>query len=197
MKQPIKGVSPAEVQEAVIMHAWPSISAYGLGRGIGRLLAIRWPDVYFFRMGVLLAPLTIPFALALYFYRLFPKIPGVPFHGGFYRLTNRRVLQLRNEFRFVDEPGSDGRTKRRLRFVFGAEVKSVMLDQFETIDIERRPGQEWFDAGDMIFRSGTTERFRLNGVSRPEAFRHACMKARMAYIGVKQARAREGELVGA
>jgi hypothetical protein len=35
------------------------------------------------------------------------------------------------------------------------------------------------------------ETFRLEGVSRPEAFRSTCMKAHMGYVGVKKAMARK------
>lgn len=169
------------------METWPSIAAYGAGRAIGRLLAIRWPNLYIFRLGVLLAPVFIPVALLLYFYRLAPSFFGLPLHGSFYRLTNRRVLELRNEF--ARQPDASGR--KRFRFIYGAEVKSVALDRFDVIDIERLPGQEWYDAGNLIFREGTTETLRLEGVSRPEAFRHACWKAHMAYVGVKKALERE------
>jgi hypothetical protein len=187
MKQAIFGVTPAETQEGTIMIVWPSIAAYGLGRWMGSLMEIRWPDKAFFRLGNLLAPLLIPFGLALYFYRLVPSILGLPVHGKFYKLTNRRVLELRNEINFRrNEAG-----RSRLRFLYAAETKWVPLDRFDSIEIVRRPGQLWYDAGDLVFSEGTTETFRLEGVSRPESFRHNCLKAHLAYVGVKQARARE------
>jgi len=43
------------------------------------------------------------------------------------------------------------------------------------------------NAGDLIFRLGATETFRLEAVSRPEAFRQVCLKSHRAYVGVKQA----------
>jgi hypothetical protein len=150
---------------------------------MGRCLKIRWPDIYFIRLGVLLAPLFVPLALALYLYRLVPSFFGLPFHGKFYKLTNRRVVELRNEFRV--ENG-------RIRFVFGAETKSVHLDRFDSIRIERRPGHEWFDCGDLVFLLGQTETFRLDAVSRPESFRHTCLKARLAYVGVQSALRQQG-----
>ena len=185
MKQAIAGVIPAEVQEGTIMVVWPSIGAFALGRWIGTWLAIRWPDIYFIRLGVLLAPIAIPFALVLYFYRLMPSFFGLPLHGTFYKLTNRRVLELRNELAFRRDE-RDGIAKPR--FLFGVETKSVQLDRFDAIDIVRRPGQPWYDAGDLVFRDGATETFLLDCVSRHEAFRHNCLKARMAYVGVKAIR---------
>ncbi len=182
VKQAIAGVNPAEREETTIMIVWPSIAAYAAGRLIGRVLNIKWPDVLFVRLGVLLAPPLIPIALALYFYRLAPSFFGLPVHGKFYKLSNRRVLELRNEFTTVEG---------RLRFVFGAEQKSVSLDRFDAIDVVVRPGQAWYAAGDLVFRDGATETFRLEGVSRPEAFRQACLKARAAYVGVKKIRERE------
>ena len=182
MRQPIPGVTPAQVAETTIMIVWPSTGRYALGRFMGRLLKIRWPDIYFIRLGVFLAPFFIPLAIALYFYRLVPSFFGIPFHGRFYKLTNRRVMELRNEVRW--ENG-------RLRFVYGAETKSVHLDRFDSIEIVRRPGHEWFDCGDLVFRLGNTETFRLEAVSRPESFRHTCLKAHMAYVGVQRVMAQQ------
>jgi hypothetical protein len=178
MKQPIAGVTPAQVAEATVMIVWPSTGKYVLGRFMGRILKIRWPDLLFIRLGVLVAPFFVPLALALYLYRLVPSFFGLSWHGTFYKLTNRRVLELRNEVRWVDG---------RVKFIYGAEIKSVQLDRFDAIDIVRRPGHEWFDCGDLIFRLGETETFRLEAVSRPESFRHTCLKARMAYVGVSKA----------
>ena len=50
-----------------------------------------------------------------------------------------------------------------------------------------RPGQEWYPAGDLIFRKGKIETFQLQGVRRPETFRQTIMKTRDAYVGVKKA----------
>jgi hypothetical protein len=158
-----------------------------LGRFMGRVLEIRWPDQAFVRLGVLLAPLMIPFALVLYFFRLVPSVLGLPVHGKFYKLTNRRVLELRNEINFQ----SDESGRNRLRFRYGVETKSVPLDRFNSIEVVRRPGQSWYDAGDLIFRDGDRETFRLDAVARPESFRQNCLKAHFAYVGVKQARSRE------
>ena len=115
-----------------------------------------------------------------YFYRLLPSVFGLPWYGSRYQLTNRRVVEVRNEVGAADRFPF-------LRFRYGAEVKSVELDRFDVIEIERQPGQDWFDAGDMVFKLNDVETFRLAGVSRPEAFRHTCVKSQMSFVGVKQA----------
>jgi hypothetical protein len=71
---------------------------------------------------------------------------------------------------------------------FGAEVKSVSLDRFDAIDIVVQPGQAWFKAGDLVFRLGPIETFRLAAVPRPETFRQTCLKANMSFVGIKKLR---------
>ncbi len=145
------------------MTVWPSIAAYRSGRFLGRLYEIQWPNVYIFRLGHLLALLSIPHALVLYFLRV------APFAGQRYTLTNRRVVVQRG-LSAVDE-------------------RDIALDQFDRIDTEVQPGQQWFFAGDLVFRKGAVEVFRLEGVSRPEVFRRICLNAHRARVGVQQARA--------
>ena len=160
--QPIAGVTPAEIREATIMIVWPSVAMFGPGRALGKLYSIRWPDVYFFRLGSLFALLAIPLSLVLFFLRI---APGV---GLRYRLTNRRIVVERG--------------------ITAVEEKSIDLDRFDSIDVEVLSGQQWYDAGDLVFRQGTVETFRLAGVSRPEAFRQTCLKAHLAHVGVKKSR---------
>ncbi|MBI2479010.1 MAG: PH domain-containing protein [Planctomycetia bacterium] len=155
MKQAIAGVSPSEVREVNVMEVWPSIAMFSLGRLLGRLFAIQ-AGIYIFRVGNLFALAGIPFALALYFLRLAPSFFGAPLHGGFYRLTNRRVIVLRNEIKFTGPSG-----------------------------------QQWYDAGDLVFRRAGVETFRLVAVSRPDSFRHTCLKSHASYVGVKRALARQ------
>ena len=164
MIQAIAGVSPAETKEMTVMTVWPSVAQYGLGRTLGTLYAIRWPDVYIFRLGHLLALAFIPVSLVLFFMRV------APFIGRRYRLTNRRIIVERG--------------------IAGVEEKSIDLDRFDSISTEILPGQGWYDAGDLVFRQGNVETFRLAGVSRPEAFRQTCLKSHMANVGVKKSRAK-------
>ena len=71
------------------------------------------------------------------------------------------------------------------------EDKAVDLDRFDRIDIDVVPGQAWYHAGDLVFRLGNVETFRLEGVSRPAAFRETCLKSHLAHATVKQSRQRQ------
>jgi hypothetical protein len=161
MKQPIAGVTPPESGEVTVMTVFPTLGAYAPGRLIGRLCAIR-VGFGFFTLGKLLALVLIPFGIALYAYSLLPWVITR------YRLTNRRL---------VVQKGLRPRDERWVDF-----------DRFDAIDVEVLPGQQWFPAGDLIFRSGQIETFRLSGVSRPQTFRHTCLAARQAYLGAAQNR---------
>jgi hypothetical protein len=160
MKQAIAGVTPAQVGEATIMTVWPSIAATPIGRAFGRLFTIR-AGVGFVTVGNLIALAAIPIMLPLYFLRKFPLWIER------YRLTNRRVIV---------ERGVKGRIEQ-----------FVDLDRFDAIDVIVHPGQEWYPAGDLVFRRGATETFSLRGVLRPETFRQTCLKAHQAYVGVRKA----------
>lgn len=160
MKQAIAGVTPAQVGEATIMTVWPSIAGTSIGRLFGRLFGIR-AGAGFLTIGNMIALASIPVMLPLYFLR------KVPFWIQRYRLTNRRVIV---------ERGVKGRIEQ-----------FVDLDRFDAIDIVIQPGQEWYPAGDLIFRRGATETFSLRGVLRPETFRQTCLKAHQAYVGVRKA----------
>jgi hypothetical protein len=176
MQQPIAGVAPTQFQEVTVMTVWPSLSATAPGRFWGRLFAIEVGFPIFgvpLTIGRLMALASIPFMTALYFLMRLPRFPGViigiknPWCW-VYRLTNRRVV--------VENP-------------FGAEIKSVSLDRFDAIDVVVEPGQAWYKAGDLVFRQGTVETFRISGVPRPETFRQTCLKANMSFVGVQKAKA--------
>ena len=185
MKQPIAGVAPADLEEVTVMSVFPSIAAYPPGRILGRLYAIK-TGFFVVTIGNLIALASIPVALLFYFLRLAPKLFGLPLppHGGFYVLTNRRVVQYHNEVNFHSEFPF-------LRFSFGVETKSIALDHFDDVNIERLAGQHWFDAGDLVFTQDGSEKFRLDGVSRPDAFCVTCIKSQRSFVGVKKAMARE------
>ncbi|HFB97550.1 MAG TPA: PH domain-containing protein [Bryobacterales bacterium] len=161
MTTPIAGVVPLEEKEVTVATFWPSIAVYPFGRTIGRLGLLAWPGVYIFRIGYLLAVLCIPIAIALYFLRLAPRF------GRRYVLSNRRIA--------VKEGITD------------AEIKSLDLDRFDTIDIVTHPGDAWYHCGDLVFREGKVETFRLNAVPRPEVARETFLQARLAYVGVRNA----------
>ncbi len=165
MKQAIAGVTPSDTQEVTVMTVWPSNASYGMGKFLGR-----WYDrqvgVYIFKLGNLIALASLPIALVLYFMKV------LPFVGRRYRVTNRRIVV-------------------ELGISCEKEEKAVALDRFDSIDIDVQPGQAWYDAGDLIFRLGKTETFRLEGVSRPAAFKQVCLKSHTAYVSVQEAVARQ------
>jgi hypothetical protein len=174
--QPVAGVAPTQLKEVTVMTVWPSLSATAFGRLWGRLFAIEVGFRLFgvpITLGRLFALASIPFMLALYFLMRLPRFPGIvigiqnPWCWQ-YRLTNRRVI--------VENP-------------FGGEIKAVSLDRFDAIGVVVEPGQAWFKAGDLVFRQGVTETFRIWGVPRPETFRHTCLKANMSFVGVQKAKA--------
>ena len=184
MQQPVAGVAPAELAEVTVMTVWPSIAATAYGHWWGRRCLNSFGCQLFgvpLTIGRLMALMSIPFVLPLYFWMINPGI-GVPRICSCvprwlwirnpmcrrYRLTNRRVIV---------EHG-----------LGGGEQRSVALDRFDAIDVEQLPGQAWFPAGDLIFKQGQVETFRLPGVPRPETFRHACLKSQMSFVGVQQAR---------
>jgi hypothetical protein len=156
-QQAISGVVPPASAEATIMTVWPSVASTGLGQALGRVYRIRdgFGPISVGRL-VLLA--TIPLGLMLY---LTMRLPWAIRR---YRLTNRRVMI---------ERGVNPRVEQY-----------VDLDRFDAIDVVVSPGQEWYAAGDLVFRRGSIETLRLPGVSRPESFRRVCLEARQAYVSV-------------
>ena len=170
MAQAIAGVVPDTEKEVTVMTIWPSLGATAYGRWWGRRFAGG------FRLfGVpVMALLSIPAILPMYFHMLIPKLPlvvfGVPNAScRRYRLTNRRVI--------VEQAFG------------GGEQQSVSLDRFDAIEVEVESGQEFYPAGNLHFKLGDVETFRLVGVPHPEAFKQTCLKANSGFVGVKQARA--------
>lgn len=155
---PIAGVTPPEEREVTVMTVFPTLGALAAGRVVGRLCGIQ-AGFGFFTLGKLFAVLLIPVAIGLFAFML---LPGVIRR---YALTNRRVV-IQKGLQCIAE-------------------RWVDFDRFDTIEIEVLPGQEYFPAGDLIFRNGPIETFRLAGVSRPETFRHTCLAARAGYLGAR------------
>lgn len=139
------------------MTVWPSVAATGIGRWLGRLYRIR-DGIGPLSIGRVALLATVPLGLMLYFSM------RLPWAIRRYRLTNRRVIVERG--------------------VNPAVEQYVDLDRFDAIDVVVRPGQEWYAAGDLVFRRGPIETLRLPGVSRPESFRRTCLEARQGYVAV-------------
>ena len=182
--QPIAGVAPSQLSEVTVMVVWPSLAVLRvgpmpIGQVLGRLYSLRagFREPFFnvpislgWTLAILTAPLTVPF----YFLMRLPRFPFV-FLGiinpwcWHYRLTNRRLI--------VEHPFG------------GGEIKSIALDRFDAIGVETQWGQKWYHAGDLVFYKGPVETFRIEGVPRPETFRHTLLKARASFVGVQKARA--------
>lgn len=144
------------------MTVWPSIATLPGGKLIGQLCGVKSGFGRFFTLGKLLALLCIPPAVALYFLRV------LPLNCRRYALTNRRV---------VVQYG-----------IHKKDERWVDLDNFDSIEIESQPGYAWYRAGDLVFRKGQIETFRLPGVVNPGSFRATCLKARHAYVSVGEVR---------
>jgi len=177
MAQAIAGVVPDTEKEVTVMTVWPSLGALAFGRWWGRRFA---NNVGITLLGVpitvgrILALLSIPAILPVYFLMVLPRIPFVVFgvKNPFcrrYRLTNRRVI--------VEQAFG------------GGELQSVSLDRFDSVYLQVEAGQQWYPAGNLIFKLGDVETFRLVGVPHPRAFQQTCIKTSAGFIGVQQARA--------
>ena len=153
----ISGVVPPGVAEATVMTVWPSVASTSIGQTLGRLYRLKggFGPLSLGRMALLA---TIPVGLMLY---LSMRLPWAIMR---YRLTNRRV---------TIERGINPKVEQY-----------VDLDRFDAIDVVVSPGQEWYAAGDLVFRSGPIETLRLPGVSRPESFRRTCLEVRQSYVSV-------------
>jgi hypothetical protein len=160
MKQAIAGIAPSQLQEVTTTIEWPTIAATGVGRLLGRLYAIR-TGFWIFTLGRLFMALTLPVGLFLFFWML------APWSVRRYRLTNRRI---------IIESGPNFKP-----------AQFVDLDRFDNIDIEVRPGQAWYPAGDLVFKLGPVQTLRLVGVGHPDVFRATCLKAQQAFVGVRKA----------
>ena len=171
MTQPIAGVAPPTSSEVTSMVVWPGLTALStpplgrLGCTLGRLYSVQLGIGNIFTLGNLLALLSIPLALQMFFAGLLPGLARR------YVLTNRRVIVQRRQFSWSAK---------------WVEEMSVGLDNFDAVDVVVLPGQAWYPAGDLIFRNGDVETFRLLGVMRPETFRRTCLKAHTSFVGVKQ-----------
>jgi hypothetical protein len=132
--------------------------------GLARWFGLHYENrwgTYIFTVGNLVALISAPVAAVVYFYRL-------ACHPT-YVLTSRRLIEKRYE----------------------KELSAIDLGAFDSVTIDVRPGQKWYHAGDLVFAANGEDVFRLEAVSRPEAFRQTCLKANQSFLGVKQALGRE------
>ena len=171
MGQAIAGVAPAQDAEVTSMVVWPGLTALStppfgrLGCTLGRLYSIRTGVGNIFTLGNFFVIASIPLALQMFIAGLLPGLARR------YVLTNRRVIVERKQFSWSSK---------------WVEEMAVGLDNFDAIDVVVLPGQAWYPAGDLVFRKGDVETFRLLGVMRPETFRRTCLKAHASFVGVQQ-----------
>jgi hypothetical protein len=174
MKQAIAGVVSSRKEEVTSAIFWPTIAATGLGRLLGRLYGIQ-AGFWIFTVSRLMMALTLPIGLLLFFWLLAPGIVRR------YRLTNRRV---------IIEKGPTLFDVAAILWRSGPAWKVeqfVDLDRYDKIEIEVRPGQAWYPAGNLLFKLGPIETLRLEGVGHPDVFRATCWKAHQAFVGVRKA----------
>ena len=160
MQQAIAGVSPSESGEVTIMSVWPSMASTPIGRLLGQLFSLQFGIGNVLTVGNFIALATIPLTLGLFLFRI------LPFVAHRYRLTNRRVV--------VE------------RWLPLAAERWVSLDEFDAIEVVVQPGQDWYPAGDLVFRKGPYEKLRLSGITRPETFRQVCLKAQQSHVYIKR-----------
>jgi hypothetical protein len=152
--QAISGVS-SQV-ENVVMTVYPSIAAWGPGQLVGML-----SDLIPLKLGsvklshLLIAPILAPLAALLYFAQ---KV-----FGSRYVLTNRSVQSWA---------------------AMGERMNAqAPLTEIAEIEIERRAGQAFFHAADLVVRNAAGDvTLRLEGVVRPDVFRQTILEARDARI---------------
>jgi len=160
MTTPIFGIAPPQAREATHLVVWPTIGAHWLGRLAGRIAGTPLPAESLRILRAAAVAASIPAGLAAFAWML------MPFVARRYKVTNRRVMVLKG-----------------LR---GDLDRSIDLVDFDHIDIEILPGQAWLHAGDLVFRQGGVEKFRLEGVGRPEVFRASCLKIHQAVVSVAE-----------
>lgn len=122
---------------------------------MGRGYAIDSPRWSFLSPGNLLALATVPLGAGLYLAKF------LPFVCRRYVLTDVRV-------------GIAHGLGRRL-------VESVAHDAYDAIDVEILPGQAWYDAGDLVFRSEGKETLRLAAVASAGMFRRTIWETRQSH----------------
>lgn len=157
--QAIFGVSADA--ENIVMTAWPSVAATGLGRLLGRLYDSIPVKINGIKLShILCTLLVVPVVLAVLWYVI------LKLFGERYVLTNRAV--------------------QRWASLSPRLIAQAALTDVGSIEVVRRPGQAFYHASDLvIYDSGGETLMRLNGVPRAEVFRQTILKARDARVLVE------------
>ncbi len=160
--QPIAGVSAG--RENLLRAVYPSISATGMGRLLGRLMDSVPIGIGNVRLSYLIFGLPVA-ALSL------PGYLGQKVTGERYVLTNRGI--------------------RRWAALGSRMIQGVELTEIGDILTETLPGQEFYHAADLIILGKDGRRLmRLAGVPRAEIFRETILKAAQARVQVEESLAR-------
>lgn len=156
--QAITGVSAG--QDQLLRVIYPSISAAGIGRLIGRAMESMPFGIGKIKLSYLLFGwICAPAALLGYFVE--------KAFGERYLLTNRGI--------------------RRWTFVGQRMLQEVALTDIEDIAVDVLPGQEFYEAGDLvILGKGGNTLMRLAGVPRPEIVRETILKTQRARVQVEE-----------
>jgi hypothetical protein len=150
--QAVTGVSPPQVNEAIIRDVWPSVAAYPAAANFARA-AYR---------SIVLAPLGWLALAPFYFKKLLGVVPGLTGLATRYRLTNRRILITHGYKPVV--------------------VKDVPLDQIKDVRLVTDANSEFFVAGNLeiVDQSGAVA-MTLAGVAEAESVRHSILQAVAAW----------------
>ena len=69
----------------------------------------------------------------------------------------------------------------------GSALNTISLDSFDSIEIKQEAGQQWYNSGDLHFKSGDQTAGVISDIAHPEAFKVMCLKASESFVGVKEA----------
>jgi hypothetical protein len=164
--QAISGVSASN--EAVIMTAYPSLAATGVGRTIGSVCdalplkthGVSWPRLLIaIPMWFVVVPIALTVSLGLY---VLTKIAGQRFV-----LTNRNL---------------------QIRQMIGVRLNAqAPLADIKNVEIRQLPGQAFYKAADLLIQGADGKTLiRLEGVMRPAVFRQTILEARDARQQVEE-----------
>lgn len=155
--QPVTGLTPPQLGEALIREAYPSVTRFPAVASAGRVL-IR---------SIIGAPLG--WATMLFFY--FLKV--LPFGAVRYALTNRRLLVLRGW------KECSGLHMARQAY---QPSEQVALSDIDEIRVQTDANSEFFRSATLEVVSKGKVVMTLPGVPDPESFRHAVINARRAWV---------------
>ncbi len=159
----VQGQHTQTIEESgeLLLVRYPSVASNAVCRFLGVLYeSLPVPKIFGIKLSHLLFPLpTSPIPAVVYFW--------LKISGDKYVLTTTHL--------------------ERRKFLTGELVKSVPLEEIAEIEITQTRGQVFYRAGDLTIRDEQGNvLLTLEGVQRPNVFKHNIMDARRALIGVKQ-----------